>query len=303
MSVRMSRALVASLFALVPASALAQPLTFERSLAVGASPTLDASTGSGSITVHAGSGSTIVVKGTVEIRRGSNVPANAAELARQLVASPPITQTGDAVTVGRIADHATRQAVSVSYDISVPAAAAVQVDSGSGDVAVSGVNGRVKAHSGSGGVTATAIGGDIDARTGSGDIVVKDVRKAASLSTGSGTIAGVLTGAGDVKATSGSGDITLEGVNGMLAASTGSGSIGVEGTPTADWRVSAASGDLTVALPSGKGFTLDASTSSGTLDIPLAVQGRSERRRVQGTVGGGGPMLRLSTSSGDIAVR
>jgi DUF4097 and DUF4098 domain-containing protein YvlB len=154
-------------------------------------------------------------------------------------------------------------------------------------------------------VSAAAIGGDVDARTGSGDITVKDLKKAATLSTGSGSIAAVLVGAGDVKANTGSGDIKVTGVNGLLVASTGSGSIGVEGTPTGDWRISAASGDVSVVVPSEKGFTLDASTSSGSLDIasPLTVQGRIDRRRVQGTVRGGGPTLRLSTASGDIAVR
>jgi DUF4097 and DUF4098 domain-containing protein YvlB len=305
MSVRLPFVLAASLLALVPAGVGAQPLTFEKSLPVGAAPSLDASTGSGNITVRAASGNAIVVKGTVEVRRGWNVPANAAELAARLVAAPPITQAGDVVTVGKIADEDTRRAVSVSYDISVPAATTVQANSGSGNVSVTGVGGAVKANSGSGDVSATAIGGDVDARTGSGDISVKDLKKAASLSTGSGDIAAVLVGAGDVKANTGSGDIKLTGVNGLLVASTGSGSIGVEGTPTGDWKVSAASGDVTVVVPSEKGFTLDASTSSGSLDIaaPLTVQGRIDRRRVQGTVRGGGPTLRLSTASGDIAVK
>lgn len=305
MSVRLPFVLAASWLALVPGATLAQPLTFERSLTVGASPSLDAATDSGSISVRAGTGNAIVIKGTVEVRRGWNVPGNAAELARQVVAAPPITQTGDAVKVGRVADETARRAVSISYEISVPPATTVAVTSGSGSVTVTGVSGPVKANSGSGNVSATGIGGDVDARTGSGNITVKDVKKGASLSTGSGNIAAVLTGAGDVKADTGSGDIKLTGVHGLLAASTGSGSIGVEGTPTGDWKVSAASGNVSIVVPSEQGFTLDASTASGSLDIasPLTVQGRIDRRRVQGTVRGGGPTLRLSTASGDIAVR
>ncbi|HTV01702.1 MAG TPA: DUF4097 family beta strand repeat-containing protein [Luteitalea sp.] len=305
MSVRLSSAVAAALLVAVPALVAAQPLTFEKSLNVGASPSLDVSTGSGSVTVQSASGNTIRVKGTVEIRRGSNVPSNAMELARQLVASPPITQAGDVVTVGKNLDEATRRAVSVSYVVTVPAATTVAANSGSGSVTVTGVNGAVKANSGSGDVLASAIGGDVDLRTGSGDISLKDGKKAATLSTGSGSIEAALTGQGDVKANTGSGDIRLTGVVGLLTASTGSGSIGVNGKPTGDWRVSAASGDVTVAVPDGQGFTLDASTASGSFDIasPLTVQGRVERRRVQGTVRGGGPTLRLSTASGDIAVR
>ncbi len=305
MSVRLSSAVAASLLIAVPALVSAQPLTFEKSLTVGASPSLDVSTGSGDVTVQAGAGSTLLVKGSVRVRSGSNVPSNAAELARQLAANPPIVQAGDVVTVGKITDEATRRAVSVSYQITVPAATAVQANAGSGSVSVSGVRGAVKANSGSGNVTANSIGGDVDLRSGSGDIALQGGSKAATLSTGSGNIEASLNGQGDVKANTGSGDIRLTGVVGLLHASTGSGSIGVNGKPTGDWRVTAASGDVTIALPAEQGFTLDASTSSGSFDIasPMAVQGRIDRRRVQGTVRGGGPTLRVSTASGDIAVR
>ena len=89
MSVRLSSAVAASLLIAVPALVSAQPLTFEKSLTVGASPSLDVSTGSGDVTVQAGAGSTLLVKGSVRVRTGSNVPSNAAELARQLAANPP----------------------------------------------------------------------------------------------------------------------------------------------------------------------------------------------------------------------
>jgi DUF4097 and DUF4098 domain-containing protein YvlB len=305
MSVRLSSAIAAALLVTIPALVSAQSLTFEKSVTVGASPSLDVSTGSGSVTVQAGSGNTMVIKGTVKVRTGSNVPSNAADLAQRLVANPPITQSGDAVTVGKIIDEDTRRAVSVSYQITVPGATAVQANSGSGSVSVTGVSGAVKANSGSGSVMAAGIGGYVELRTGSGAISLKDAGKGASLSTGSGSIEATLTGEGDVKANTGSGNITLTGVVGLLTASTGSGSIGVSGKPTGDWKVSAASGNVSVDVPEGQGFSLDASTSSGNLDItpPLTVQGRIDRRRVQGTVHGGGPMLRLSTASGSIAVK
>ena len=169
-------------------------------------------------------GGAIVVKGTVSVNKGSNAPANAAEIAKQVAANPPIEQTGDAVKVGRITDETTRKAVSISYEISVPAATGVVAASGSGDVAVTGVK-TVKANSGSGDVSVAGISGEVDARTGSGDIALKDAMNAASLSTGSGDIVAALSGSGDVRASTGSGDIRLTGVVGQLSASTGSGSI------------------------------------------------------------------------------
>ncbi|BCS32318.1 hypothetical protein TBR22_A15280 [Luteitalea sp. TBR-22] len=303
MSVRLSSLFAASLITLAPALAAAQPVPFERTLSVGASPALDVSTGSGNVVVQSG-GSSIVIKGTVEPRKGWGAPANAADIARQVAAKPPIVQAGDSITVGRL-DEAQKQAVSISYDIIVPAGTMVAARSGSGNVRVSGVNNAVKATSGSGNVEVMEIGGTVDANSGSGNVTVKGARQAASLSSGSGNIVAILTGKGDVKASTGSGDIKITGAHGLVAANTGSGSIGVEGTPTGDWKVSSASGDVQVALPATQGFVVDARTASGSLDVaaPLTVEGKVNPRHITGTVRGGGPTLRLSTASGDIAVK
>ena len=303
MSVRLSPLFAASLITLAPALAAAQPVPFERTVTVGAAPTLDVSTGSGNVVVRSG-GSSIVVKGTVEPRSGWGAPANAAEIAKQVAAKPPIEQAGDAITVGRL-DETQKKAVSISYDITVPAGTTVAARSGSGNVRVSGVNNAVKATSGSGDVEVAEIGGTVDANSGSGNVTVKGARQAASLSSGSGNIVAILTGKGDVKASTGSGDIKITGAHGLLTANSGSGSVGVEGTPTGDWKVSSASGDVQVAVPSTQGFVVDAKTASGSLDVaaPMTVQGKVDRRHVTGTVRGGGPTLRLSTASGDIAVR
>lgn len=306
MSMRLSPVVAASFFTLAPVLAVAQPFPFERTLQVGASPSLDVASGSGQVTVRAGSGPTIVVKGTVTVNSGWGAPANAAELARQVAANPPITQAGDMVQVGRLTDETTRKAVSISYDITVPTAASVAASSGSGAVSVSGVNGQVKATAGSGNVAVASVGGEVDARSGSGDISVTGARKGASLSTGSGDIVASLNGSGAVKASTGSGDISLKGVVGLLSASTGSGRIGVEGTPTGEWKVSSASGDVRIAVPADQGFTLDARTTSGSLEVGaegVTVEKSPGRRRAAGAVRGGGPTLRLSTASGDIAVR
>ena len=304
MSLRLQPAFAASLLALAPILTGAQPLPFERSLNVGATPTLAVSAGSGDIIVRAGADGTIVVKGMVSVSKGSNTPANAAEIARQVAADPPIVQDGDTVKVGAISDDTVRSAVSISYEISVPAATGVTASSGSGDVSVAGVK-SVKANSGSGDVSVAGISGDVEARTGSGDIALKDAMHGASLSTGSGDISAALSGSGDVRASTGSGDVTLSGVVGQLSASTGSGSISVEGKPTGDWKVSSASGDLQVAVPAEQGYTLDASTTSGSLAVAsgLNVERTPGHRRAQGVVRGGGPTLRLSTASGDIAVK
>jgi hypothetical protein len=60
-------------------------------------------------------------------------------------------------------------------------------------------------------------------------------------------------------------------------------------------------GDVTLTLPAGAGFDLLASTVSGTVDIEFDVPWLEPGATVvQGEVNGGGPLLSIETSSGDI---
>ena len=69
MSIRLPIA-AAALLALAPTLAAAQPQTFEKTLTVGAAPSLEVTSDSGDISVGAGSGSSIIIKGTVTVRTG-----------------------------------------------------------------------------------------------------------------------------------------------------------------------------------------------------------------------------------------
>jgi len=85
---------------------------------------------------------------------------------------------------------------------------------------------------------------------------------------------------------------------------TASGDINLDGRPTADWSAAAASGDVRVRFPSNASFTLDASTSSGSISTNHAVVADADRsrRRLAGPSGGGGPRVRLATASGSIEI-
>lgn len=320
------RALIVGLFALLltsPRPVRAQAPTFDRTLTVAGDATLDVTSDSGDIVVRTGTAGTVQVRGRVEVRRGWNVPGNAAELARQVAAQPPVTQSGGRITLGRIADEATRRAVSIDWEVTAPARTAVSARSGSGDISVAGSQLAVQAKTGSGDIRLRGLGATAEAGTGSGDIDMDGVAGLATVSTGSGDIrvAGVgaglhastgsgdieagLTGTGDVRTSSGSGSIALTGVVGAVTASSGSGDVMVNGRPTGTWKLSTASGSVAVALPTEAGASLDARTSSGSLnlDVPLTTQGRADRRRVQGDIRGGGPRLEISTASGSIRVR
>jgi hypothetical protein len=123
---------------------------------------------------------------------------------------------------------------------------------------------------------------------------------------------------GEVKATGLDGDVTASTVNGSIRVSTNgraeaqtvNGSI--EATAgRADWTEDAVfktvNGSITVTLPASAGAELKAETLNGEIETSFPVTntttGRLARRRLSGTIGGGGPSLQMSTVNGSIRLR
>jgi DUF4097 and DUF4098 domain-containing protein YvlB len=68
--------------------------------------------------------------------------------------------------------------------------------------------------------------------------------------------------------------------------------------------LSTSGGEVKVKVPAEAAFNLDVETSGGDVrcDLPVTVQGKLESNRINGVVNGGGPVLKLGTSGGDIHV-
>ena len=114
-------ALTAAVTLLAPSPALAQRWTFERTFDVAAPALLDVRTARGRVEVIAGEADRIVITGTVTLRTAWDVPANADVLARRVVADPPVARAGDTIRLRTPAADDERRAVTVSYQIRVPA--------------------------------------------------------------------------------------------------------------------------------------------------------------------------------------
>jgi hypothetical protein len=281
---RFTPALAAAALLLVPACVLAAEGTFEKTLTVSATPTLNVSTGSGYIRINPGSDNQIHIVGHVKAGSGwmSGSSKSAEERVNEVVKNPPIDQTGNIVRVGKD-QHMNN--VSIDYDITAPKDTNLSANSGSGDLRIMNVGMNSKLGTGSGNIEASGLNGASSFDTGSGDIVAS------------------LTGNGDVKAGTGSGNIHLSNVSGGLKAETGSGNVEVSGKPVSMWKIGTGSGNVTVAV-NGAAFTLDASTGSGGIqtDVPMTVEGSLDKHHVVGKINGGGPTVRVETGSGSVHV-
>ena len=282
--------------------AFAQRFMFERTFDVGASPTLEVSTVRGKIAVTAGQSGRVVVHGTVSVRVGMTVPADAVAIAEQTAANPPVTHSGNVVRLFTPSDARARNAVTVSYVVEVPPPTDVSTTSESGETVVAGVEGSVVVKTQSGAIAVSRLGGSGKVTTGSGSVRADGVAGPITVTTSSsGIVATGIAGGLHVQTQSGSVEATLSGA-GAVDVRTGSSGVRLRGVAGAT-TVETGSGRIELWLAPGVGIDLDALTRSGGVDVrQVTVVGVSEKRHVSGAIGGGGPKVRLVTRSGSIKI-
>ncbi len=297
----LSAAVLVVLFASTTVFASTPQGSFERTLQVSGPVDLEVLTRSGDVTIRAGSSGSVFIRGKIYVgdrwlggRRDDDVHA--------IEQNPPIRQSGNSIHI----DYVNYRNISVSYEITVPADAAVRSRSGSGDQSLEGTRGNVDVQTGSGNIKLSSISGEVHVQTGSGDVRAHSISGTVRGGTGSGDVEVEETGKGNIDLHTGSGSITARGIQGGFRGGTGSGNITAEGTQTDEWELNTGSGNVHVRLPSNAAFDADISTSSGSIDvgfpIEMTVQGRvgDSHKSIRGKVHGGGPVLRVRTGSGDI---
>ncbi len=290
MKVRHSILLSTAALLLFTQAALADATgSFSRNLNVSGTPEVDVRTGSGNITIHRGSAGHVNIEARIKASDhwgwGGDSRLSPEERVKRIEANPPIEQNGNTIIVGKIEDNELRNNVSISYEITVPDTTKLESQTGSGSQKIEDLRGPVRAQTGSGSIEIGKIGGEIDAQSGSGHIEIAGAD-------------------GNVTAHTGSGHITVHDIKAGLRASTGSGGIDADGDARNDWDLHTGSGSIDVRTPSSAAFHVDAESGSGgvTINKPITMQGTISRRHIEGSVGSGGPMMRLRTGSGGIEV-
>jgi hypothetical protein len=178
---------------------------------------------------------------------------------------------------------------SVEFTILLPPSARLRVSTGNGAIAIERAGAEVSASTGNGEIKIGETTGRVDASTGNGDVQVAGANGPVTVSTGNGRV-DVRTARGGVSASTGNGDVDVR-----------IGALPIDG----DMKFSTGSGGIRIALPSEFNGRIDATTGNGSLrsDFDIAIVGRLDAHHVRGTIGSGGPLLRLVTGNGEIELR
>ncbi len=209
-----------------------------------------------------------------------------------------------------------------------------KLQTGGGNITIRSVKGNLRAETGGGnisvlsgeqGAVLQAGGGNVEIRrclghvratTGGGSIDLGDIGGAADIDTGGGSIR-LSSAKGPVRARTGGGSVELYGVP-SARVETGAGGITVKllntGGERTDSMIETSAGDITVYIASDVAVTVRASVDLGnghriTSDLPgihIANEGDQWGPRTltaDGKLNGGGPVLKVRTTTGDICFR
>ena len=283
---------------------------FSKTVPLGKGGSFDLGNISGDVVITGGAGDQVVIDATKRGKTAEDLKAVQIE----------VTATAMRVEVRtRYPQEKRNINASVDYVVTVPRGAAVNLNTVSGDIKVSTLDGALRVNTVSGDVTVNAAAeleaaktvsgdvvvqsagstGDITAASVSGDVTLKSVKaKGLDLNSVSGNVTLTDVTCDRVKANSVSGDMTF---GGPLAKG-------------GRYTFQSHSGDVTITTGAAVGFEMTANSFSGNIksDYELTVKfggdtagatGHGPRRQaIRGTFGDGSAVLDLNSFSGDIRV-
>jgi DUF4097 and DUF4098 domain-containing protein YvlB len=211
---------------------------------------------------------------------------------------------------------------SVHWEIQVPAATELDVDTSGGGIRISALRSNANLETSGGRIDVRDLVGDLDGHTSGGGIELERIRGRMRVETSGGGIQGTeLDGpidadtsggsvrldrvSGDIRAHSSGGGIHIHDAGGRVEADTSGG--GIEASfargNAHGGSLSTSGGGIQVALDPTVGLRIDASGNSVRADVPITVHGSMSRGKLQGTLGAGGALLRLHTSGGGVRIQ
>jgi len=212
---------------------------------------------------------------------------------------------------------------SLKYEIQLPSATDLEIDTGGGSVSVQEIHGDADLETSGGSIRVSGLEGGLEARTSGGSISLDGITGNATVGTSGGSIRasrvdGTLYGRtsggsvqleeikGDLDVGTSGGPIRIAGAGGRVLAKTSGGSVSVSFDPGNDrgGELKTSGGGIRVALDPAMSLDLDAHTSGGRVKagVPVTIQGTISKSTLKGSMGSGGQLLLLRSSGGSIVI-
>lgn len=175
----------------------------------------------------------------------------------------------------------------ISFKVIVPRQYDVDLNTPSGNISVDGITGKSNARTSAGNIDINNIVGPVKVYTSAGNLRFGKVK-------------------GPILGRSSAGNITLSNCQGSVDTKTSAGNINVDMAtqPQHEWNLQTSAGNIVFTLISNLAAEIDAKTSVGSISTDFLVEGTEIRKkRLRGTIKGGGKLLKLRTSAGNIRLK
>ena len=247
---------------------------------------LDARSSNGSVSVRGIVGAT-TVEVTATLRSRGSTLAEASVRVAQIDVT--MTQSGDRILLEYDAtDHplGVRTYSGVDFEVTVPVAVDVDVDTSNGSIRIDDVAGILGLDTSNGRITVADAIGDLDAETSNGTIEIERFE-------------------GLLRAETSNGRIEIDDFEGAVDATTSNGPIQFSGAliDTADHRLVTSNGRIDVDIPSDASLRIVAQTSNGSISTTLPLIGDTDGRAWDAVLNPPATgTLTLETSNSGIAI-
>jgi hypothetical protein len=215
------------------------------------------------------------------------------------------TENGVTVTV-RVPDEPDwkeRRKVGLHFHVAMPRKFNLDLRT-CGSAKVADVDGAVKAVMKGGSLQFGNVTGPVTARTDGGSLSIGDIGGDLEAICNGGSVAAGRTN-GKVMARANGGSIAITEATDAIDAKAAGGSVAayISKQPRSDSKLIAEAGNVELRLPESIAVNIDAACSAGRLSSDFSLHGHQDDDRLKGTINGGGPLVMVRASAGNIHLR
>jgi hypothetical protein len=196
--------------------------------------------------------------------------------------------------------------MNVTFEVEVPVQYHVDLKTSGGSISVGNLDGRVISSTSGGNLSFGKISGSVQGKTSGGSIQLEGCLGPVDVNTSGGSIQ-IGHVEGEVDAHTSGGSISVEEVLGSVQATTSGGSISarIAKQPLHDCTLKTSGGSIHIYLAEDIRVNVDAKTSGGHVqtDFPIMVEGKLSGHSLNASINGGGSLLLLRTSGGNIDLK
>jgi DUF4097 and DUF4098 domain-containing protein YvlB len=219
---------------------------------VTAPPSLTIHNDSGSVTLHTGKDNAVVVTATQHVTEINALSTPTAQPTTDIEdMQVNYDQQGNTIRVDAMnISNAALRAISLDFDVIVPARSDVQVYAGFGSINADGLHGRMALECQDGDITVNNISGPMTINGANGSVSANNMRGTLSLTLNNGDV-----------------EIQHASLTGASQITTERGSISFDGSikPYGSYRFRTETGTIDLTLPTDSSFELDAITERGSV--------------------------------------